>query len=362
METANGRAMPQPNSIGRAEGCIRGNAMTGTVVWEDRDVLGRDEEGAGLGAFDFFGEPSAFRSFARVSSNSEAYELAVRFAKGTIAFGGIIGPTGWGKSLLLEAAAETLRSVHGFRQVRVLSATEWVSSRRPYPADLPLIVDNAQDVLSRSRCRLQLQLAIERRVKARRPTLLAFTAPCETGPIRAAMSMRREWLTSILDAPSTADRAEILSQMAAKEGLELSYSLANIMASWLSGNGHTLAGALKRLKLHGNSWLDSQSTLRACGVLNPFLVANSRWDLRDTTLETARSVWTETQDGLSAEDLAVYGMLRLAQLSEADTSLYMKLEPGQVYQRAVAVEEHLLRRTDGTDLAHDFAERVVQAL
>lgn len=306
--------------------------------------------------------PNGSNGFAVLESNSEAQKMAMLFANGLLSFAVMIGPSGWGKTQLLESAARHIRHVYGLSDVTVLAATDWIASRSILPSHYPLILDNVQDLLESKRCRFQLQLALERRVRAGKPTMLAFTADALTPAIRAAMPFRREWIISHLRPPLGMQREELILHMAQGEGLDLADRLIKIISLWLPGDGRTLNGAIKRLKLQGTSWQDVQGTLRACGVLDPFLASNAKWDLRELTLDTARQLWQDDATGLGARDYATYAMLKVAQLSEAHVALFLGLEPGKAYQQATAVEEFLLREPAAAETMHRLISLIVESL
>jgi hypothetical protein len=305
--------------------------------------------------------PRGFDTFAVVASNVRAVEAALLFSNGMLPFLAIVGLSSWGKSHLLEAVAGRIGTEGGPRSCELWSASEWLRSSRSRSTSSALLLDNAQDALSSARSRQHLRLALERRVKAGWPTLLSFTESRVTRPIRGVLPSARDWTLVTLRAPDAREREAVLAQMAEAEGVSLSADLSRILAHRLEGNGRTLVGALKRLRLAGTSWLSAADTLRACGLLNPFFASSSAWDLRDHVLETSCCL-PQAESGPTCQELAVYTMLRVAQLSENDVARYLKLDPGRAYGLAQQVELALQFDEEARLKATGFVERIVATL
>jgi chromosomal replication initiator protein len=275
-----------------------------------------------------------FASFAALPSNVQAIDAALLFSAGMQPLVALVGPSGWGKSHLLEAVATRL-ATDGSAVPQLLTATEWALGTVRSEPTQPLLLDNAQDALEQSRTRQAMRLALERRVRAARPTLLCFTAGKASRMIRSLLPQPRSWTVASIGFPEPMERVLVIEQMARVEGLQLSHQLIKIVAFRMQGNGRTLTGALKRLKLFGSLWLDPASTLRACGVLNPFLADSHEWDLGETILRASREGAPEPK---FAQDIALYLMLRYASLAEPDAARYAGVEPREAYSRATALE------------------------
>lgn len=308
----------------------------------------------------FARDPLTFDSLATLASNIQAVEASLLFTAGLQTFVALCGPSGWGKSHLLEAVAFRLRSELGRGACRVVSASDWVSGPTRGDQGAPLLLDNVQEALSRARLRVPLKLALERRVKAGKPTLLAFTSNKFDRPIRTLLPMTREWSMATIGAPDESERATILHQIAHSEGLELGPSTVRVLAAGLRGNGRTLRGALKRLKLDGLDWPDDRAALRACGLINPFFADNSAWDLVGNVMRTAAA--RSDLSSQARETLAVYALHCEAQLPEAEVARAVGIEPAAVYLRTARFEKDLaldprLRQTTDT-----FVGEVVKVL
>jgi chromosomal replication initiation ATPase DnaA len=304
--------------------------------------------------------PRGFDTLAVVPSNVRAIECGLLFTNGLVSFAAVVGPSGWGKSHLLEAVANRLAQERGARSYELWSAAEWIAASRNRASSLALILDNVQDVLARPRFRQQLRIALERRVRAGWPTLLSFTESRLTRQIRSALPCQREWSTILISPPSHDEREVLVHHMANTEGVNLALELRRILAYRLEGNGRTLLGALKRLRLNGSTWITPEEILRACGLLNPFFAANSAWDLRDHIFECAAA----QREGHSndSSDLAVYAMLKVAQLCESDVARYLEIEPARAYSIAQCMDRQVRQDPEARRRVQGFVENVVSAL
>lgn len=101
----------------------------------------------------------------------------------------------------------------------------------------------------------------------------------------------------------------------------------------MHGNGLTLSGALKRLRLSGTTWMDARATLRALGLLDPFFTDNGAWDLKLKVLKVAEQSKAHFS-GVAMTDMALYTLLQEAGLSEIAIAGVAGVKPAQVYQRA----------------------------
>lgn len=285
-----------------------------------------------------------FRTIATLPSNIEAVEAALLFSAGLESQVAIVGPSGWGKSHLLEAVAGRLRAETGMEVPQPIDVADWLSGRSRGAEAGPAIVDNVQTCIGSLRHSQTLRVSLERRVKSRRRTLLSFTARAPNRQIRALLPQPREWLVVHLKAPAGPERESVLRQMAFTEGLALSEELVRLIAGKTKGNGCTLMGALKRLKVHQTRWVSARETLRACGLLNPFFADDGSWDLREHIVKVVSRPAGDQPPPIDPVSAATYLMLREAMLSEAEVADYLKLEPKNAYGLAGRVER--LRNED----------------
>lgn len=302
-----------------------------------------------------------FESIAPLRSNIRAIESGVRFAGGVNRFVAIHGPSGSGKTHILSAAAKRLRSEIG-AHVPVLSAADWLADARLRAMGGPLILDNAQDLVNKTRSRCQLQLALERRVRAGKSTLLAFTEPRVTRAMRQSLPTFREWVVAEIAEPSAAERARIVRKMSESLGIALDDDLVRILACRMAGSSTALKGALTRLSLQSADWVGSLATVRACGVLDLFFASNPEWDLREHVSDCARLLPAEDMAHVSPFDLAVYTMLRIALLPEDRVAKFFRIEPAKAYGYAGRFEERVLSCSAVAGVASRFLDRLAAQL
>ncbi len=303
---------------------------------------------------------NSFASIAALPSNVEAIEAALLFSTGLASFVALVGPSGWGKSHLLEAVSSRLGHDACPAPSRLELSTYLMNPLR-FEQSRVLILDDVQDVLAKSKLRQSLRFNLERRVRGGKATILAFTSPKATRQIRALLPNQREWNVASIGAPEPAERVLLINQMSAAEGLALCPRLAKIIAYQMHGNGRTLSGALKRLRLTHTNWLDTRSTLRACGLLEPFFADNGSWDLKHKILRVA-----EQQKGqfakLSSTDLAIHTMLSEAGLAEVDVARAVSIEPAEAYVRSSRFRKTVEEDHEVNSYVRQFMEHVVQSL
>lgn len=295
----------------------------------------------------FTSNTKVFRSIASLPSNVEAIEASMLFSAGLENLVAIVGPSGWGKTHLLNAAVERMKKEYGFDGVSVHNAMDWLNSGIRQPTFLPVVLDNVQACLASTKSRQALRMALERRTRAYRPTLLSFTASSAGRPIRHLLPQVREWTICTIKTPSPPERKILIQHMCRSEGLSVSNTLVSLAAHKMQGNGRTYLGALKRLKLQQSKWLTVQETLRACGILNPFLSDNSSWDLREhihrVVLERRAITALIPRDPVA---VSAYLMLREAWLGESEVADYLKVEPKHVYAMAISTEKAIFENNE----------------
>jgi hypothetical protein len=238
---------------------------------------------------------------------------------------------------------------------QVLTATEWLLGISQAPAGAPLLLDNVQDLLPKPRLQAALRAAIDKRVRAGENTMLSFTTAKAGRSLRVLLPSPRSWVWAAIQAPQPSERVLVLRHMAAAEHLSLSEPLVRLLASRLRGNGRTLLGALKRLKLYGAEWQDSALTLRACGILDMFFRDNSDWDLCEAISNACRP-------SPFGADLAIYLMLREATLSEANVAQFFGMAPSAAYQRASFIANAMAQSPELSEEAVSASSRAVRSL
>jgi hypothetical protein len=295
-------------------------------------------------------------SLVTLPSNVGAIETGQLFSTGVIPFAAFVGPSGWGKTHLLVELASSLGST-----VRPLALQVFLRQPHRYESSRTLILDDVQEAIGKTRCRQELGMHLERRIRAGRRTALAFTAAGPSRTIRALLPQVREWSVCSMSAPSKDERVFLVGQLAAQHKLCLSSELARVMGAKMGGNGRTLIGALQCLHLIGNSWSTPEQTLRACGILDPFFADNGDWDLKIKIrrLATSRS---GVIPGVDPLDLALHTALCVAGLGEADTARSASVEPAEAYARVSRLQRKM--REDPSVLAacKAFVGNVVESL
>ncbi len=271
-------------------------------------------------------ERSGFGTFATLATNLQAFETAMMFAGGLVHFAALSGPSGWGKTHLLQAVA-TLMARERQLAVEVKLTGAWLSTQ-PRAESIPvLILDHAEDAFTQARTRQALRTLMERRRRLGKPTLLGFTMDRSSRAVRQILPAR-EWVISEIARPNRADRIHIVKQLAENHQLILTPMLIGLIARRVVGNGNSLDGAMSRLRLIGSAWESPQQEIRALGLLEPLLSMRSGWDLRDHIAEVAGSV---EQDPKRAQDLAVYAMLKWVGLHESDVAAFFHNHTNDVF-------------------------------
>jgi len=296
----------------------------------------------------------SFGSLAALPSNVQAIEAALTFSAGMNPFVAVVGPSGWGKTHLLRAVAYRLSLDSGV-YAEPVTVCDYLANPHRIDGSLPLLLDDVQEALDKPRLRLALRFSLERRVRAQRPTILAFTSPKASRQLRAFLPTGREWNVAGVSTPTPDERVLLLNQMSAAEGLALSPRLVRVLAHQMHGNGRTLAGALKRLRLAGPTWLDSAATLKALGLLDPFFADNGDWDLKMSILRVADHARAQF-NRVSALDLALYTMLHEASLGEADVARATNVSPADAYQRV----NRFRKQTESCEMTAAYVRQFVE--
>ncbi len=303
---------------------------------------------------------STFNSLAALPSNIDAIDAAVMFSAGLHPFVALVGPSGWGKTHLLKAVANRI-CMDVYVMPEPISVSEYLSNPPKGESSGHLLLDDVQEAMGRSRLKMNLRMNLERRVRCGKPTLLAFTGPRPSRAIRTFLPMSREWKIVTLPAAEPVERVLLLHQMAAGEDLSLSPRLSKLIAEQMHGNGRTMSGALKRLRLSGTNWLDSSSSLRALGLLDPFFSDNGSWDLKLKILRVAESAAPQFSK-VCVADLTLYTLLHEAGLSEVDVARVMGIEPSEAYLRATRFRAEIQTSESSRAAMRQFIELVLESL
>jgi chromosomal replication initiator protein len=199
------------------------------------------------------------------SANCLAHKAAHMFAErpGTYSPLFVYGPTGTGKTHLLEGICRAFRQTHPRAGAVLLSAEQFTSSflealhgsgmpsfRRKY-RDLELLaIDDVQFFNNKRATLVELQHTIDTLLQAgkqllfaadRAPSSLKGLGPDLVGRLSGGMVCR-------VDPADYATRLGILRQWAAKLGIELDSEVEFYIASHLTNQARELIGALKKLQ------------------------------------------------------------------------------------------------------------------
>lgn len=306
-----------------------------------------------------------FRSIAPLLTNVKAIESALMFATGHQSFVALVGPSGCGKSLLLKAANTYIRK-HVRQEVEYLTATQFLKLEGRISLDKTLIIDDCQEVFGKPKQFLRLRLALDRRIRGNRPTLLAFTGSGRDRRIRSLLPMPRKWGVESISEPDLAGRIALVQHLAKQEKMNISPTFARIIASRILGNGRVISGALRRLRLEKSEWTEAHQVLRGCGLLDPFFADNPQWDLRYRIAKVSNEIVSREQSNQHTsnlgQELACYVMTEVSGLCESSVSQYLDIDPGTCYQRATRMGQ--LVRTDAAvaRMTHQCAEQVLARL
>ncbi|OJU64076.1 MAG: hypothetical protein BGO01_18235 [Armatimonadetes bacterium 55-13] len=308
----------------------------------------------------FGGMERRFGTLAELPSNVEAIDAALQFATGSSPFVAVVGPSGWGKTHLLECVSYRLSQEYGYRPP-IISAVDWLNGQATVDPKLPLLVDDAQDAVLRTRSKVQLKLALERRVRTGRPAMLAFTSDKLTRQHLSFLPNVREWALHEIATPKADERVFVVEQMAKFEGLQISRYIARVLASRMRGNGNTLHGAINRLRTYGRSWITPSEVLEACGILDPFFADNPDWDLKEK-IQQAWNRIASTFPNVEGAKIVPYVMSFEARLSEADIARHCQIEPSQVHDRSLAFKKQLNSKPELQSCLNHFVETIAESL
>jgi hypothetical protein len=305
-------------------------------------------------------EVTGFKVIAPLHTNVKAIEAALLFATNHHSFVAISGPSGCGKTLLLGAASHYMKT-HGDTNVEFMSAEQFLKLEGRVGLEKTIILDDCQDVFGKPKQCLRLRLALDRRVRGNRPTLVAFNSAGRDRRINNLLPTPRKWCFESIDEPNGAGRIRLVSHLAKKERLNLSPIFTKIIGAKLLGNGRVIAGALQRLKLEKSDWTDSHQILWGCGLLDPYFADNSNWDLRHRIIRISNEA-TNKDNRLHRDELSCFLMIHVAGLCEASVANYLSADPARCYQAAGKVARLVKHDAQIASLVHQCTESVLSRL
>ena len=258
-------------------------------------------------------------AFEQLDSNREACRQALAFAEGRVRNLAIHGAHGWGKSHLTHS----IGSLIGHPVVEVRE-----KSLRRLPDASILLIDDVDACRSQQKRCQEIRLDLERRLRGRKRTIVVLSGTERT--IRSFLPSPRSWKMVRVGEPSAAERVAIVRRMCANEGLELSCMSVELVARLVRGDGHSLLGALARLRVGADGQAATLHPLRVAGLLHPYLLDRCDYDIRDVVLEQVC-----VSDGSNVRrhtELAVFALSELAGLSEVCVADYFGMRPVDVYR------------------------------
>ena len=195
-------------------------------------------------------------------AQASAYAVAER--PGTISPLLLHGPTGVGKTHLLEGIWTAAKRRHPTLQAVYLSAEQFTtyflaalkgtglpSFRRKYRGVELLIVDDLQFFAGKRATVIELLHTVDTLLREGRQLVFAADrAPEELGELGPEMVARLQGgLVCSLDAPDFETRLEIVGRMARSLGIDVPEDVRAFVAGNINTHARALAGALKRLAL-----------------------------------------------------------------------------------------------------------------
>jgi len=269
-------------------------------------------------------------AFAALPSNLAAVRSLAGFAEGRRRFVAIQGASGWGKSHLLRAARD-MTAARFYASVHFDSAEHWLSSGSAVDRAKVrfLILDDVGSALSRPRSRQLLQLELERRIRTKKPTLCGLDMQRQS---LRSLPLSSLWHSAAIAPPTPSERRAIVQQMCKNERLPLSDPLQQLVANLVKGDGHSLLGALLRIKAVVPEWQDFDSVrpLRVAGILQPYLADSTHFDLREMVVDSVTQ--TAGKDAARLIAVSVYVLSEWADLCEESIATYFGMKPGDVYR------------------------------
>lgn len=276
-------------------------------------------------------DPDSWHGFAPLPSNFSAFEAALKVADGSSAFCIVVGPSGWGKSHLLQVAAErSAQRIGG--ECRVHSPSSCVARAQAISRTMPLIVDGAQDMVRHPRLRHQFIRMVRSRARLRRPTLIALEADSSSRLLGELSALTLEKAVFHINIPTPRERERIVSIVSQSMGMKLHETLARVIGRHVDGNGRSMLGALNRLSLYGSDWSGESDLTKAMGITLPFLTGCDGWDIRDAVQEAVCQAIPNEESSEKLEAWLCWSMRRMLKMPEDQVAAFLGKSPGEVHQ------------------------------
>lgn len=291
-------------------------------------------------------DSSRWSGFAALPSNFAAFEAAMRVAHGLSSYAVIVGPSGWGKTHLLQVAAEAASQAGA--ECIIHSPSSYLALADSGNASQPILVDGVQDVLRHPRLKHRFMVKLRERTRHRRPILLALESEPQSKLLAELAMLRVKSSVFPITVPTSSERELIVIKVALSMGLQLHRTLARLIARHVDGNGRSILGALNRLALYGNDWSCESKLPRALGITLPFLRGRDGWDLRDSVQEAVCAALNNSCDQERLQCWLCWSLRDLLKLPEDQVAAFMNMTPGEVHrftQRAKGWKDELTKET-----------------
>lgn len=173
------------------------------------------------------------------------------------------GPTGCGKTHLLQGILNAVRRRHAARRAVMLSAEQFTSSflealqgsglpsfRRKYRDVELLLIDDVQFFAGKRATLIELQHTIDTLLRDGRQLVLASDRPpSELAALGTELTARMAGgLVCGIEPPDSVTRRDIVRQLASERQIAMPDSVSELIAGQIAGDTRQLAGALNRLQ------------------------------------------------------------------------------------------------------------------
>lgn len=300
----------------------------------------RHEVGTGLSTIVLGPVEASPTSFAALPHNFEAFEAATQFARGRLDYVALVGPSGWGKTSLLQVAAETADKA-GVEHAIIVNALDFLKRQDLHETPRSVLIDQVHDVRRRPRERQRMRVLVERRLAHRRPTMLCFDGDNCGRLLREMASLSHSCRLVRISEPAAHERELIVMHLARKLNLSLHRTIAHVIGRHLHGNARSIVGALKNLCVYKAQWRDDEDVTKACGILSPFLRGEDGWDLRDVACDAVIDLIGTNDKAEDFQRWFCWLTRRDVGLPEWQVAAFLKVEPTEVYSwsRQVGAKE-----------------------
>lgn len=275
----------------------------------------------------------SFSGIAEFDSNRSALNLARAFVNGSIEFAAIVGPSGWGKTMLLHSTEKALQKRFP-GDVKRLSCSDFLSNAQLYQKTRVLILDDVQDIYHSLKNRQLFFRHLEHRIRTKKPTFLA-ASPNGLTTLRSLLPSPSRWQVVTLDEPNIEEKESAIREICHLEGIHLRPEAIRLIAKTVTGNGRTLLGALTRLKLSVGKELKRLDPLRLMGLLEPYLPQKTYAQLKELTEEAVSrcmNLRVCKRRPKCSLMLAIYILRGVAEIGEEKVAYLLDITPGEVFR------------------------------